>query len=501
MTMNLSLTSIVKSIKFSQSKTFSLSQKSETLLIINQSEQSNILKKVKSFLATYQWEKIKDSKKGLFHFETAKGLLSILLLPTESTDNISHEGLLDESNYSFCRDNVGEYIRTRNLSKKTNITISSFGIEYDEFIGSLLGVEMGFYHFHEKRVKPEITFSHTQSLTPKTLKEIKDSAVSIGQAVNISRHLVNTSPSHKRPLDYSQAVKSLFSKSKNSQVHIWDSKRLEKENMGLILAVGSASEQAPCMVHIKYRPKKMKDMSPVAFVGKGVTFDSGGLNIKPGGSMRFMKKDMGGSSTIVALAYWIDQMNLDIPCDFYIGLAENAISSKSFRPGDIVTAHNGMTVEIDNTDAEGRLVMADVMSVATSKTGKDKPEMIIDVATLTGAIKVGLGSDIGGLFTNDDDMAFILQSCAQLSGDYLWRMPLMNSQKAKLKSDFATMVNSAGGFGGAISAAMFLQEFTNNVPWAHLDVYHWIDAAQGPYAHSGGNGQAVQCLAQFLSQL
>ena len=136
-----------------------------------------------------------------------------------------------------------------------------------------------------------------------------------------------------------------------------------------------------------------------------------------------------------------------------------------------------------------------------SKKGKDKPQFLIDVATLTGAIKVGLGDDIGGLFSNNDDLAFILQSCSQISGDLLWRMPLMESQRGKLKSDVADIANSSSGFGGAIRAAMFLKEFTGGLPWAHLDIYAWNSSRKNAFRSGGGSGQAVQCLAQFISQM
>jgi leucyl aminopeptidase len=145
--------------------------------------------------------------------------------------------------------------------------------------------------------------------------------------------------------------------------------------------------------------------------------------------------------------------------------------------------------------------MADALALASEAKGKDAPQFLIDVATLTGAIKVGLGSDIGGLFSNDDDLAFLLQNCAQMAGDPLWRMPLMKSQRAKLKSEVADLANSASGFGGAIRAAMFLKEFTGTVPWAHLDIFAWNDGKKGFFKGAGGSGQGLQCLAQFLSQL
>ena len=237
---------------------------------------------------------------------------------------------------------------------------------------------------------------------------------------------------------------------------------------------------------------------PVAFVGKGVTFDSGGLDIKPSSGMRLMKKDMGGAAAVAGLAMWAHRVNYSKPLDFYLALAENSVDGKSFRPSDVITARNGLQVEIHNTDAEGRLVLADALDVAVTQTKADEPEMVIDVATLTGAIKVALGADLAGLFTNDDDLAEKLSQAGQAAGDLSWRMPLLSKYNGASSSHFADMVNAVDGFGGAITAALFLEKFVKQKSWAHLDIYAWTEKATGSLQAAGGNAQGLYCLIEFV---
>ena len=253
-------------------------------------------------------------------------------------------------------------------------------------------------------------------------------------------------------------------------------------------------------MHLKYRPKGSKrGQRPLAFVGKGVTFDTGGLDIKVSSGMRLMKKDMGGSASLCGLAYWLEQSQLAVPCDFYLALAENAVDKHSYRPGDILTARSGTTVEIDNTDAEGRLVLADAIDVAVKTKGADAPEALIDLATLTGAMRVALGTRVAGLFANDDTLAETLLAAAQRTSEPSWRMPLYSDYLSSLRSSVADMANSGHSrFGGAIVAALFLQRFVGDIPWAHFDMYAWSDGNTGGCIEAGGTGQCVQLLADFL---
>ncbi|MFN9068629.1 MAG: leucyl aminopeptidase family protein, partial [Bdellovibrionales bacterium] len=256
------------------------------------------------------------------------------------------------------------------------------------------------------------------------------------------------------------------------------------------------SPDAAQLVHIAYRPKNKSTKKPIAIVGKGVTFDTGGLDLKPAQAMRLMKKDMGGAASVMALAYWADLAQYEHPVDFYLALAENAVDGHSMRPGDVYRSRAGHLVEIDNTDAEGRLVLADALDVAA----ESQPEVIINLATLTGACRVALGVELAGLFCNDDDLAQELAEAGQQSGDPNWRLPLVERYFSSYSSPVADFKNSGESFGGAILAALFLQKFVKNIKWAHLDMYSWTDRTNGIFQSPGGNAQSVQALIHWLEK-
>ncbi|MGE3683267.1 MAG: M17 family metallopeptidase [Bdellovibrionales bacterium] len=365
-----------------------------------------------------------------------------------------------------------------------------------ELEAAITGMEMALYRF--KRVLKNEDPKLLLRLLHKD-KELKGSQLrtltSRGQAVNLARHLVNLPPNWLNPVSYADAMKILFRGFKNFKTEVWDEARLQKEGAGLLLGVGSGAKTPPRLVHLSYRTGSAR-RAPVVFVGKGITFDSGGLDIKTSSGMRLMKKDMGGSAAVVGVALYAALTQPNCPLDFYLALAENAVSERSYRPGDILTARNGSTVEIHNTDAEGRLVLADALDVAI--TQKDKPGAVIDIATLTGAIKVGLGSQLAGLFSNDSQFASALAESGQKAGDPAWIMPLYQKYRGQLDSGFAEMVNAADGFGGAVTAALFLEKFVGATPWAHFDIYAWKDSPDGAWLEPGGSGQAVLGVIEWL---
>jgi leucyl aminopeptidase len=314
----------------------------------------------------------------------------------------------------------------------------------------------------------------------------------------VARHLTNLPPNILNPVTYADFAKGFLGSVKGLKVDVWDEKKLAAENMNLHLCVGVGSNRPPRLARIRYSGRGSKG-KPVALVGKGITFDSGGLDIKPASGMRLMKKDMGGSAAVLAVAYWAAVTRQACALDCYLALAENSISSSAFRPSDVLTARSGLDVEIHNTDAEGRLVLADALDVAVKQ--KIKPRALVDVATLTGAIKVGLGAGIAGLFANDRKVEAGLQKAGQLSGDLNWPMPLYQKYRSMFSSNFADLTNSPDGFGGAITAALFLEKFVADVPWAHLDIYAWKDSADGAWIESGGSGQSVLSLCRWLSSV
>lgn len=268
--------------------------------------------------------------------------------------------------------------------------------------------------------------------------------------------------------------------------------------MNLMLAVGKASETQPRLVRIKYRPKPAAKKSPIAFVGKGITFDSGGLDIKPPAGMRLMKKDMGGSAALVGWFHWLVTSGSDLPVDVYLSLAENAISANAFRPGDIYTGRNGKSVEIHNTDAEGRLVLADALSLAAEGEGGKKPKKVVCVATLTGAAKIGLGADIAAYYSNQDELISQVATASRKSGDYAWNMPLFEGYVNLLKSNVADINHCASSpFGGSITAALYLKEYVQKLPFLHFDIFAWNDRPRGALREQGGSGQAVALLIEL----
>ena len=248
---------------------------------------------------------------------------------------------------------------------------------------------------------------------------------------------------------------------------VWDEERLSAEGMGGILAVGSGSKNPPRLIHLTYRPEG-KPTKRVAFVGKGITFDSGGLNIKPDSYMRTMKGDKTGACNVLAILRAVAALKPDVEIHGFMTCAENMPSGSAYKPDDIITARNGKTIEIDNTDAEGRLVLADALCVASEL----KPDVIVDMATLTGACAVALGQYRAGLFVNDDELAAKILECSEDRGEPLWRMPLEDEHIAEsLKSECADLVNCGKRYGGAIFAAMFLKEFVGEgIAWAHMDI-------------------------------
>ncbi len=445
------------------------------------------------------WEKeqARDSEKEWVTFPGEQGPVWVLR-PRESNPG-QHSGLLSESPYAKCRDLFGTVTASLKSLGAVEVHVHFLGTSEDMELGAFVGLEMASYTFKDtdkafKSLAATQIIYHKESGLDDSL--IKRAALR-AQSVNIARHLVNTPPNLKTPQLLAQTVRGL-KWSKQSKFEIWNEAKLKTEKCNLLLATGAGSASPPCLVKISYRPKKKSTKPLIAFVGKGITFDTGGLDIKPSAAMRMMKKDMGGAASTVGVAYWIDQSGYDGPVDTYLAIAENSVDGTSMRPGDVYTSRAGLRVEIDNTDAEGRLVLADALDVAA--TSKPNPEIIVDMATLTGACRVALGVELAGLFSNDDDLASEISRAGQRTGDMNWRLPLMERYFAGYSSPFADFKNAGESFGGAITAALFLQRFIKGKKWIHLDMYGWSDKAIGPLHFAGGNGQSVQALIDWLEQ-
>jgi leucyl aminopeptidase len=445
----------------------------------------------------YQKEALLKNERETLHFIGSQG--SVWIQRRSKRKSLTHGGAFQESAYTQARDGAGALVGVLRAQGIKRLDVEFWGALESEEVGFLVGLDLGAYQFRalfegQKPLEglPQVSLlSQGKVFSEKRLRE----AQHLASGVNWARHLVNLPGQSLNPQSFAALCEEFFKKSKTVKVSVWDEYRLQREKMNLHLAVGQGAHFGPRMVHLKYRPQGSKK-KPVAVVGKGITFDTGGLDIKPSSGMRHMKKDMGGAAATFGLCVWLEQMNLDVPCDFYLAIAENSVGPKSFRPGDIFQARNGLFVEIHNTDAEGRLVLADVLDVAVKS--KDKPDLVIDLATLTGAIKVALGADVPGLFSNDDALAAQLEKSSQAVGETCWRMPLVPKYASQMNSPVAHMTNAVDGFGGAITAAMFLERFVWDVPWAHIDIYAWNDKPTGGLGFTGGSGQGVQTMANFL---
>ncbi len=309
----------------------------------------------------------------------------------------------------------------------------------------------------------------------------------IADAVFRARDLVNTPANDLGPEEIANAVRSLADRHGASFTEIVGEDLIAR-NFPLIHAVGAASDRAPRLVDLVWGdPAHPK----VTLVGKGVAFDTGGLNIKPDASMLLMKKDMGGAAAAIALADMIMDAELPVRLRLIVAAVENSISGNAFRPGDVYRSRKGITVEIGNTDAEGRLILADALALAD----EEAPEVIVDFATLTGAARVALGPDLPPLYTDDDSFAAALLAAGTAVGDPLWRMPLWRPYEKMLDSKVSDINHISGGaFAGSITAALFLSRFVEKAKtWAHLDVFAWVPAAK-PGRPEGGEAHAARAL-------
>jgi len=314
----------------------------------------------------------------------------------------------------------------------------------------------------------------------------------LAEATALVRDLVNTPAGDLGPAELEQAVRD-EADTAGAQVRLTSGKELA-EGYPLIAAVGGGASpaRAPRLIELEWGKP---DHPRVAVVGKGVCFDSGGLDLKPASGMRLMKKDMGGAAHALALARLIMAERLPVRLHLLIPAVENAVSEGAYRPGDIVKSRKGLFVEIDNTDAEGRLILAD----ALAKAGEAAPELIVDFATLTGAARVALGPDLPALFANRDELAGAIESAARHVEDPLWRMPLWDPYDELLKSDIADVANASGSpMAGCITAAMFLKKFIpDEIAWAHLDTFAWRDQAK-PGRPKGGDALGLRAVFDLL---
>jgi len=318
----------------------------------------------------------------------------------------------------------------------------------------------------------------------------------LGDALLLTRELVNLPPNHMFPEEFTRRAASV-AVSSGLELEVWDELRLRREGCGALLGVSAGSSRPPRLLVLRYHGTKQQP--PLALVGKGVTFDSGGLSIKPSEGMLSMKCDMAGAATVLGTMQAIARMQLAAPVVGLVGLVENMISGSCLKLGDVLQARSGKTIEIHNTDAEGRLVLADVLNVALD----EHPAQIIDLATLTGACVVALGLDICGLMSNNEVLQSRLQVAASQAGEEVWPLPMSDHFADQIRSKVADIKNvGEGRWGGAITAAKFLQEFVDEVPWVHIDIAGpaFADSPK-PHIDAGGSGAMVRTLVNLIETL
>ena len=374
------------------------------------------------------------------------------------------------------------------------------------------GAALGAYVFNEFRGSSKD--SHKSALKSATIfsklagkseaKEITNRASIIAKYTHLVRDLINTPPSHLTPDSFTKKLAASFKAAGGAKaglkITIWDEKQLKSQGFGGIIGVGQGSANPPRLLHISYTPKA-KNVKRFALVGKGITFDTGGLNLKPGFGMEAMKCDMSGAAAVCAATLAIAELALPVAIDCWAPLAENMPSDTATRPSDVITIFGGKTVEVLNPDAEGRLVLADAMVKAQS--GKNRLDGMIDVATLTGAQVVALGTRTGAVMTNNQSFSDSFIAIAKETGEQFWPMPLPVELRASLDSPVADIANRGDANGGMMVAGLFLKEFvSDDLPWLHLDIAGPAFNEGKPHGYTpvGGTGVSMRSLVRLVEQ-
>ena len=365
-----------------------------------------------------------------------------------------------------------------------------------------LGVRLAAYRFDKYRTteKPEKKPSIKRVMIvvddPKAAKKAFKPLEGLADAIMFARDLVSEPANILYPEEFARRVKKLASV--GLEVEILGEKEMKKLGMGALLGVGQGSVRESQLAILQWKGAKDSSTQPVAFVGKGVCFDTGGISIKPAAGMEEMIMDMGGAAAVAGALYALAVRKARVNAVGILGLVENMPDGNAQRPGDVVTTMSGQTVEVINTDAEGRLVLADAIWYCQDRF---KPQFIVDLATLTGAILVSLGSDVAGLFSNDDALSDNLLKAAASSGEPLWRMPMPEQYEKGIESAVADMKNIGPRYGGSITAALFIQRFVNKLPWAHLDIAGtaWKTGSTTPTTPNGATGYGVRLLDRLVA--
>jgi leucyl aminopeptidase len=385
--------------------------------------------------------------------------------------------------------------------QKTNTKLISLNIDNiisknlsisPEFLVS--SIENGLYKYSYKKDKATMHIKRCNFVSKLIIpSKILNQSILVGKAISngikLAKDLGNTPPNICTPTYLSNEAVKLKKINKLIKVTVLDEAKMKSLGMGSLLSVSQGSKEPAKLVSIEYMP--LKNKAPIVLVGKGITFDTGGISLKPPGNMDEMKFDMSGAGSVIGTMRACAEMNVKTNVVGIIACAENMPGSQATRPGDVVTSMSGITIEILNTDAEGRLVLCDALTYAR----KFKPKYMVDMATLTGAVLAGLGKYPSGLFSNSDKLAELIKKSADKTGDRVWQLPLYDDYFEELKTNFADIQNIGGRYGGAITAAAFLAKFTEGIDWAHLDI---AGTAWEVGDNKGSTGRPVSLLIDFI---
>jgi len=397
---------------------------------------------------------------------------------------------------------LGNGIRTLSGRKKVVISASHAP---EHVYATVIAVGLASYSFTAYRSKKNnssknlpttFVLSVPNAVTPEFKVAVADAAAVVS-AIYLTRDLINTPPNDLPPAELAERAKQALT-GLPVTVKIWDEKALKADACGGILGVGLGSSRPPRLVKMTYSPRGAK--AHLSLVGKGITFDTGGISIKPASKMHEMKADMSGAAAVVGAMQAIATLGLKVKVTGWIAVAENMPSGTAQRPGDVLTTFDGTTVEVLNTDAEGRLVLADALGMSVL----EKPDLIVDVATLTGAQRIALGRRIAGVMSNNDSAREQVITAAGVAGEEAWPMPLPADLRETLNSDTADIANIGDGMGGMLSAGVFLSEFVpDSQPWVHIDVAGpaYNDAAPFGYTPKGGTGSMVRTFVALAAEL
>ncbi|MFI4933702.1 MAG: leucyl aminopeptidase [Caulobacterales bacterium] len=367
----------------------------------------------------------------------------------------------------------------------------------DHAARAAFGARLASYRFDRYRTKekpekkPSIARVRIASDDPKAAAKAFKTLSTLADAIIFARDLVSEPANILYPEEFARRVRKLTDL--GLEVEILGEKEMKKLGMGSLLGVGQGSVRESQLAVIQWKGAKDPSAKPIAFVGKGVCFDTGGISLKPPEGMEEMITDMGGAAAVTGAMYALAARKAKVNAVGILGLVENMPDGKAQRPGDVVTSMSGQTIEVINTDAEGRLVLADALWYCQDRF---KPRFMIDLATLTGAMLIALGKDIAGLFSNNEELANHLMAASKASDDPLWRMPLPPQYDKNIDSNVADMKNVGPRYGGSITAALFIQRFVNGVPWAHIDMAPtaWKPASMVPTIPNGATGFGVRLL-------